>query len=692
VGRTGLNQLDGATVTSTGSTTARSLEARFADTINIKDFGALGDCVYEYVDESGWVVTSGTDDTGAIQAAIDYAVSSKNLNIYLPAGQYLVTGELIWPYRIGGDDGTSTDNIRPSMFGAGGGGHGNITNYSTTIIHQPTSAINCITDMSGHLHLKDLAIRGNMDADDGTQAGVQVGRGFWGPDVDPEDGVPDKAGGGADALLMNVHIEGCKWGIRTKGNGSDRGDVISCSISKNETGVWLDELTNNWVFMACSIIGEQDGNPASQFCKWGVQVGTKGSGGRPTCCSFIGCNIERSPLGQMWIQEAAVLTISGCYFEGGRYGVDDTERDWYDAGSSIGTVLDPGGTVAPNTIKFAGTPDLSGISEGNHYLEIKDAEEERVLHSLITSVDVDNYSVDVEATVIAGAYDGMDAYTAKNWQSSRIILLSAENWEDVWDEETDTWVETNTTTISRNIIIQGCYFNALHSKNGDEDGWIIEYGAANRVRGLTLLNNTYGNSNHGFIKTSGSFLTSPAAYQIVALNNHDPAGEPPGLNFTDDTTSGLFSLRLNDSYDNDRGRCILWRPIFEDRIEIKGIGTPSDPPDGSGYLYLDGTDPAGTYNGNLMFKFDDEERYTVAVKTPWVYSITHATEVRGYDADYPITFTANPPTPSNSQTIADGDAPDAEEIGQFIANMEARVDMLADVLATLIHDIRDGEY
>ena len=66
--------------------------------------------------------------------------------------------------------------------------------------------------------------------------------------------------------------------------------------------------------------------------------------------------------------------------------------------------------------------------------------------------------------------------------------------------------------------------------------------------------------------------------------------------------------------------------------------------------------------------------------------------IQDYDADYPITFTANPPTPSNSQTIADGDAPDAEEIGQFIANMEARVDMLADVLATLIHDIRDREY
>lgn len=60
-------------VTSTGSTTPRTLEDRFADTINVKDFGAVGDGV--------------TDDTAAFQAAI----GSANKAVHVPAGVYKVT-------------------------------------------------------------------------------------------------------------------------------------------------------------------------------------------------------------------------------------------------------------------------------------------------------------------------------------------------------------------------------------------------------------------------------------------------------------------------------------------------------------------------------------------------------------------------------------------------------------------------
>jgi len=68
----GLGNISNSTAIATGSTTARSLANRFADVVNVLDFGATGDGV--------------TDDTDQIQNAFN-----AGKYIYIPSGTYLVT-------------------------------------------------------------------------------------------------------------------------------------------------------------------------------------------------------------------------------------------------------------------------------------------------------------------------------------------------------------------------------------------------------------------------------------------------------------------------------------------------------------------------------------------------------------------------------------------------------------------------
>jgi hypothetical protein len=63
-------------VTATGSTTARNLDDRFADVVNVLDFGAVGDGI--------------VNDTASIQAAIDFASTLGGI-VMIPEGRYLLT-------------------------------------------------------------------------------------------------------------------------------------------------------------------------------------------------------------------------------------------------------------------------------------------------------------------------------------------------------------------------------------------------------------------------------------------------------------------------------------------------------------------------------------------------------------------------------------------------------------------------
>jgi hypothetical protein len=69
--------LNSSSVTATGSTTARTLANRFADVVNVKDFGAVGDGV--------------TDDTAAFQAAYNSASSGESIFVPAPISAYAIT-------------------------------------------------------------------------------------------------------------------------------------------------------------------------------------------------------------------------------------------------------------------------------------------------------------------------------------------------------------------------------------------------------------------------------------------------------------------------------------------------------------------------------------------------------------------------------------------------------------------------
>ena len=83
----------------------RTVEEKLRETVSVKDFGAVGDGV--------------TDDTAAIQAAIDYttlisSVDAKGGKVFLPEGTYLVNGLTIKAYVVLSGEGRFQSIIKAS--------------------------------------------------------------------------------------------------------------------------------------------------------------------------------------------------------------------------------------------------------------------------------------------------------------------------------------------------------------------------------------------------------------------------------------------------------------------------------------------------------------------------------------------------------------------------------------------------
>lgn len=178
--------------------TVRTVAAKLADVVSVKDFGAVGDGV--------------ADDTAAIQAAINYAesiisgdpaYSQTAVTVYLPGGRYVVSSSLL---------------IRQNSVSLQGAGQGSTGIYSTN------SSANIITIQSANA-FNGTYLKGNSVRD--------IWLGGFGA-ANPSSGVGILADLTASTTIDNVAVIGKRRGIEL--SGSNQGCTISnCRFSSGNT-------------------------------------------------------------------------------------------------------------------------------------------------------------------------------------------------------------------------------------------------------------------------------------------------------------------------------------------------------------------------------------------------------------------------------------------------------------------------
>ena len=237
----------------TGSV-ATNVKAKLAQTVSVKDFGAIGDGV--------------VDDTVAIQAALDSGATS----IYLPDGTYKVSAALVI---------SANGTI---VYGAG---------MSATTVHSTNVSNENIFECVGtgpdapnskqFITIKDLTVQGTSNGGNGIYFEYCV-----------------------DSTIERVQVKNCgSYGIFTDNAFSN--SFRYCRLIDNENhNMRLGAASNQIVVIGCRF--QQAGTSNN---KSGLQL-SDGYG-----VSIIGCSMESNNIG-LEIEQGQNIAVIGCYFEADR--------------------------------------------------------------------------------------------------------------------------------------------------------------------------------------------------------------------------------------------------------------------------------------------------------------------------------------------------------------------------------------
>ena len=279
----------------TGSPTARTMPDRLAEIKNVKDFGARGN--------------GSTDDTAAIQAAVNWTGGAHRGTVHFPLGTYRITAPITFPtnpinIRFLGEPGaTITGNFADALLKRTGGG--------------PTSGIHIVENLrltNGHATGKGVMIHDCVGAKVthcyiSAWRGIEVGNSSA-VTVDTCSLIAPVGGGTSIGILASNATTVLNCDITHFGEGIRHGNlgltVIGGRWEVNDVAIMLGKDPNGDAFQSTGFLisglsMESNGHA--------IYLNAAAAGQIAGCA--ITCNVEGKNSG-IYMHNAETISVSGC--------------------------------------------------------------------------------------------------------------------------------------------------------------------------------------------------------------------------------------------------------------------------------------------------------------------------------------------------------------------------------------------